>query len=314
MNAPKYPWEKEYKFNENEKDLIERIKVFLTRPLSPRWIYYGLYDVPDAKLQRELNMVLNKARKDHRQILDRDMVTDDTRNPTIWRSNKNLKEYIKKLSYYRDVWQDQPTYIEVWMEDQASLEAVKKSPRKILQEYMINCRYCKGFNSIGAMWESFKFFRKFDKPIKILYYGDLNPSGWAIPIIIVRQFEEMGLDIELIRCALNPDQLKTFGIPQFTKISGDPRRKEFNLTFGFEDWENAPIQTYRDEKTQKTKKGKEHLNIDLEKIPPDLFEDMLESDIKKHIHLDNFNKSKEKESDEDYELERFKEYVGGLSK
>lgn len=306
MNKPKFPWEKEYKFSDVEKNLIERINSFLDRPLSPRWIYYGLYDVPDAKLQRELNHVLNKARKDRRQYIKRDLVTDDTRNPTIWRSNKNLKEFIEKLTYYRDIWQNQPEYIEVWMEDQASLEAVLKSPNKILQGYSINCRYCKGFNSIGAMWESYKTFNKISKPIKVLYYGDLNPSGWAIPIVIVRQFKEMGLDIELIRCALNPEQLDKYNIQAFTKVSGDPRRKEFNQIFGFSHWEDKPYQMYRDEKTGKMKKGKRHLNIDLEKIPPKDFEDILKRDIKNHLDMDAWLESKEKEDEEDELLTQFK--------
>lgn len=302
MNPPKYKWEDEFEYTDRENELIKKINKFLSRPLSPRWIYYGLYDVPDAKQQRELNNILNKARKDKRQLIKRDMVTDDTRSPTIWRSNKNLKEFLSKLSYYRDVWQDQPTYIEVWMEDQASLESIIKSPDKILQKYFINARYCKGFNSIGAMWQSYKFFSEINKPIKILYYGDLNPSGWAIPLIIVRQFEEMGLNIKLLRRALNPKQLPKYRIPEFSKVSGDPRRKEFNETFGYSHWEEKSEQTYQDERTGKKKKGKEHLNIDLEKIPVKRFETLLKNDIKRHMDLDAFDATKEKESEEDDKL------------
>ena len=307
MKAPQYEWNGIFRFSEAEKELIGRINRFLTRPLSPRWIYYGLYDIPDAKKQRELNKVLSKARKDQRQPINRDLITDDTRTPTIWPANKNLSEFIAELTYFRDIWQDQPEYIEIWMEDQASLEAVKKSPNHILQHYCINARYCKGFNSIGAMWVAYKFFEEIGKPIKILYYGDLNPSGWAIPIIIVRQFKEMGLDISLKRQALNLDQLEKYNLQAFTKISGDPRRKEFNETFGFDEWEAEPLQPYVDEKTGKTKQGKEHLNIDLEKIPVETFESFLEEDIKEHLDLDAFNESIKIEREEDERLNRLKE-------
>jgi len=307
MKPPQYEWNGIFKFSEEEEELIERINAFLTRPLSPRWIYYGLFDIPDAKKQRMLNKVLNNARKDIRQLINRDMVADDTRTPTIWSANRNLTEFIAELTYFRDIWQDQPEYIEVWMEDQASLEAVKRSPDRIIQRYRINARYCKGFNSIGAMWSAYKFFGEINKPIKILYYGDLNPSGWAIPIIIVRQFEEMELDITLNRIALNADQLEKYRLPAFTKISGDPRRKEFNETFGFEEWEAEPLQPYIDEKTGNTKHGKKHLNIDLEKIPVETFESLLEEDIREHIDLDVFDKSREKEREEDERLNRLKE-------
>lgn len=78
MKPPQYEWNGIFRFSEAEKELIGRINSFLTRPLSPRWIYYGLYDIPDAKKQRELNKVLNKARKDQRQPINRDLITDDT--------------------------------------------------------------------------------------------------------------------------------------------------------------------------------------------------------------------------------------------
>jgi len=307
MNPPQYEWNGIFSFSEEEMELIKQINGFLTRPLSPRWIYYGIFDIPDAKKQRVLNKVLNKARKDRRQLINRDLVTDDTRTPTIWQANKNLSEFIAELTYMRDFWQDQPEYVEVWMEDQASLEAVKKSPDHILQRYRINARYCKGFNSIGAMWVAYNFFKEISTPIKILYYGDLNPSGWAIPIIIVRQFEEMGLDITLERLALNADQLEKYHLPSFTKISGDPRRREFNETFGFEEWEAKPLQPYVDEKTGKTKLGKKHLNVDLEKIPVETFESLLEEDIKQHLDLGAFDESREKERVEDERLNMLKE-------
>ena len=310
MKPPKFPWNVEYKYTDEELELIDKINAFLTRPLSPRWIYYGIFEVPGAKQQKFLTDVLGKARKDSKQLIDRNMVSDDTRNPTIWKEEKNLWKFLDELHYMRDYWQDQPIYHEVWMEDQASLQAIKQSPRVILQKYRMNARYCKGFNSIGAMWQAytgednvFIGFKNVNKPIRILYYGDLNPSGWAIPIIIVRQFKEMGLDIDLKRMALNPPQLEEYDIPEYTKISGDPRRKEFNKIFGYEDWEKGPKQAYKDEKTGKTKWGKKHLNIDLEKIPIETFEDMLDRDIKNSIHMDIHRETKEKEQEERDRLE-----------
>jgi len=306
MNEPRYKWNDEFKFSAEEMDMIEKINKFLTRPLSPRWIYYGLFDTPDAKQQRFLIQVLNKARKDRRELIKRDLVTDDTRKPIKWQCNDSLNDFIQGLNYTRNIWVDQPIYIEVWMEDEASLQAIRRSPKEILQEYMTNARYCKGFNSIGAMWQSYKEFKKLNKPILILYYGDLNPSGWAIPVVIVRQFQEMGLDIELKRRALNPNQLADLDIPEYTKFSADPRRKEFNQIFGYEHFEEAGETQFRDERTGKTKNGKEHLNIDLEKIPIEDFEEILIQDIADHIDMDANEISNDLERDEHMELRRIK--------
>lgn len=320
MKPPKYAWNDEFTYNEEELQMIEDINSFLSRPLSPRWIYYGLFDVPDAKQQKFLNDILGKARKDKRQLINRDLVTDDTRNPTIWAEEKNLWVFLDELHYMRDYWQNQPIYHEVWMEDQASLEAIKQSPKSIIQKYRMNARYCKGFNSIGAMWQSYKGkenvfqgFKNMKKPIRILYYGDLNPSGWAIPVIIVRQFKEMGLDIDLKRMALNPDQLEKYNIPVLTKISGDPRRKEFNKIFGYEDWENQPKQSYVDEKTGKTKWGKKHLNIDLEKMDIEIFEDLLDADIQNNIDMDIHKESRKIEQRERDRLEELLEEMRELN-
>ena len=311
MKPPKFPWNGKFSFTDDEIALIDRINNSLTRPLSPRWIYYNLFDTPDAKQQRFLNHVLKKARLDNRQYISRDNVTDDTRTPIIWNVSENLYNFIADLNYTRDIWQSQPRYYEVWVEDQASLQAVIKSPRKIIQEYRINARYCKGFNSIGAMHESYKFFNEIDKPITILYYGDLNPSGWAIPVIIVRQFEEMGLEIELKRMALNIPQLKKYDIPAYTKISADPRRKEFNQIFGYDEWESQPKQPYKDESTGKIKHGKKHLNIDLEKIPIEDFENMLLRDLNIHINKNEFEKELALENEESIKLDEIKKMQEG---
>ncbi len=305
MKKPRWEWNAEFKYNEREQKLIKKIKKFLDRPLSPRWIYYGLFDEPNAKNQRELNDILNKARKDKREIIRRDLIVDDTRTPTIWKSYEGLPEFFDavKDSYTKNIWSNQPNYVEVWIEDEASAKAVIRSPRSIIQHYRINVRATKGFNSLGALWEAYKYLKELDKPIVILYFGDLNPSGWAIPIILVRQFQELGLDIELKRIGLNPEQLKEYNLPSYTKISGDPRRKEFNTIFGFEEWEAEPEQEYKDEKTGKIKSGKKHLNIDLEKIPVKQFEDLMEDAIKNNLDMEKFEETIQTEASEDEEIQ-----------
>jgi len=306
MKEPKWAWNKEFKYSEKELKLIADITKFLDRPLSPRWIYYGLYDEPNAKQMKELNNILNKGRKDKRELFDRNMIVDDTRTPTIWTSYYNTKYFydVVKDTYSRNIWKDQPRYVEIWIEDQASAEAIKRSPRSILQKYRINVRATKGFNSLGAVWDAYKYLKKVDKPIVILYFGDLNPSGWAIPIILVRQFQELGLKIELKRIGLNPEQLKEFNIPSFTKISGDPRRKEFNTIFGYDEWEQEPLQEYLDENTKKWKKGKKHLNIDLEKIPVDIFETLMEDSIKNNLDMDAFDFTMNQEDEDIVEIHK----------
>jgi hypothetical protein len=97
------------------------------------------------------------------------------------------------------------------------------------------------------------------------------------------------------------------GIPAYTKVSGDPRRKEFNELFGYGEWEAKELQPYRDEHTGKTKWGKEHLNVDLEKIPIDTFESMLDTDIRALIDLNAYRVSIEREKEEDKRLDEFRE-------
>jgi hypothetical protein len=73
VNPPKFPWNIYYEYNDEELELIDKINAVLTRPLSPRWIYYGIFETPDAKQQKFLSKVLGKARKDKRQLIKRDM-------------------------------------------------------------------------------------------------------------------------------------------------------------------------------------------------------------------------------------------------
>jgi hypothetical protein len=80
---------------------------------------------------------------------------------------------------------------------------------------------CRGFSSLTKLHNAIVRFQSYiekgKKGIRIVYAGDLDPSGWSIYENIVKRLDEMnktGLDIVVDRFALLKDQV--FGLLQPT--------------------------------------------------------------------------------------------------
>lgn len=82
----------------------------------------------------------------------------------------------------------------------------------------INLVPFRGDPSINFKWRIAKrleeMAKKYDKPIKILYFGDYDPKGIQIPQSAEETIQSWcRTDIEFIRCGLNLDQIKKYNIP-----------------------------------------------------------------------------------------------------
>ncbi len=140
---------------------------------------------------------------------------------------EDLEEFIFAVrhSYRRDVWQDQPDYLEVFVEKDA-LSAIFEDA---LDDYGVTLNVGRGYSS----WSSIKAAAdRFDWGGTILYFGDFDPSGEDM----VRVLEESlanpdlpngGSFPDVIKCALTPEDIATYSLPpDFTKAT-DTRQAAF---------------------------------------------------------------------------------------
>lgn len=159
-------------------------------------------------------------------------IEDRLRKPRHVNMFEDLEDFIRAVrrSYRRDVWQDQPDYLEVFVEKDA-LSAIFED---VLDDYGVTLNVGRGYSS----WSSIKAAAdRFDAGGTILYFGDFDPSGEDM----VRALEESlahgdlpngGSFPVVIKCALTPEDIQTYDLPpDFTK-STDTRQAAFVERYG----------------------------------------------------------------------------------
>lgn len=153
--------------------------------------------------------------------------------------------------YRIDRWDDQPHYVEVMVEKQA-LEGVLIP---VCSEWDVPFTANKGYSSSSAMHDAGKrIYRRLrdEKEITVIYLGDHDPSGIDMTRDVeerLRLFAECHLDdtttVEVIRVALNMDQIQEMHPPENPAKMTDSRAAEYVRRFGRSSWELDAIEPRR---------------------------------------------------------------------
>lgn len=168
-------------------------------------------------------------------------IEDGGRGVTSYGFQEDPREAISDLPYMIafDQWARQDYYIEVWVEKHALNQVISRPARRWRVPYMS----CKGYLSASEAWRSGQRFQeKVDegKEVVILHLGDHDPSG----IDMTRDNRErswkyaMGSDnIEIVRLALNMDQIEEHRPPPNPAKITDSRAQDYIRRFGNKSWE-----------------------------------------------------------------------------
>lgn len=115
-------------------------------------------------------------------------------------------------NYTLNPWENQPNYVEVWIEKVAQ----QGNFEKLVDKYSMGLAPCKGHPSLTYLNDSVPRFnsaiQRGQKPI-ILYFGDFDPRGLHIPVKLCQDIEKRmrmrgtSGEVELKRIALNEDQV-----------------------------------------------------------------------------------------------------------
>lgn len=148
---------------------------------------------------------------DHeRQTLGETRSKDTNVEDEVERAKKVIKNWA--TIYYKNRWENQPVYPEVWIEKKA-LQGVFDSP---CQRWGVALNPCKGYPSLTFLYDAFQRFddaiQRGKEPI-ILYFGDYDCSGEDIPRSIKENLERMGVEVTVKRIALMEHQVIEWGLP-----------------------------------------------------------------------------------------------------
>lgn len=197
-------------------------------PISIRHLFYrcancGLIEKSE-KAYNSLRSHLVKWRE--QRLIPFDNFIDGTRYHYGRKPFNDLGEYIRHCaaSYRLNLWKDSDYYLEVWTEKDAIAAAV----HRIAQEWNLQTFVCRGdpsMSSLASCAETFNEYRDAGYKPVILYLGDYDESGLAIPKTIREKlWKNHDCEVDLIRVGINEDHILRFNLP--TRPAKGDRRGE----------------------------------------------------------------------------------------
>jgi len=284
-------------------ELFERIQEVLTGlrrywPLTVRQVYYQLVQAQVIENNRneyqKLCRLLSQARLDG--MVPWDAIEDRSRTVLQDAAFSDKSQFVQEeLEYFlegyrRDLLQSQPCRPEIWIEK----DALAHIAYEVAKPYCVPVLPARGFASTTYKNECRKRVQRNaceNQKTIILYFGDLDPSGWEMVPTMMRTLRvDMGLwgDVDEKRIALNPEQVEEYDLPyDFDAMKdGDSRTPKFRDMLdemGFDP----------------------DMAVELDALPPATLETLIQQAIEENLDLSLFEQEKDQE---EMELEELAEY------
>ena len=116
-------------------------------------------------------------------------------------------------TYRRDLWRDQPYYVEVWVEKEAMLSIISD----VTLKWGVPAFTCKGFNSLTSLFDASETFHRAmvaGKKVIVLHLGDYDPSGKTAVDAMERTLrKDFDCKITMKRLAVTKEQIRRFKLP-----------------------------------------------------------------------------------------------------
>jgi hypothetical protein len=189
--------------------------------VSARWLFYRLLQEGYYSTKQEYSNKFLKAISTARKYFYADWkpytLADETRAPIIggdgWESGAAWLEAVAQAKCQLDKWHSQPVYLECWYEARAMTDQFRHYTKNV------TLRPMGGQPSIPYKWQIAKALEAaaetYNKPIIILYFGDLDPAGETISETVendVRQWSKA--PFKFIHCGLNAEQVARHNVPE----------------------------------------------------------------------------------------------------
>lgn len=236
-------------FRKKSLERIEQITKILDEyeeqglTLTLRQLYYQLVSrdiIPNS--QDEYNKVGDLVRNARRAgLIDWRMIEDRTRYLRGYATYINPRYAIMDTVYqYKiDLWEDQNTHVEVWVEKDALIDVVGRA----CDQYRVDYFSCRGFTSDSETYRAGKRMKRYiedGKRVVLLHLGDHDPSGIDMSRDILERLNlfsgKSGL-IDFRRIALTMKQVQKYSPPPNPAKETDKRFQSYVKKYGSTSWE-----------------------------------------------------------------------------
>ncbi|MER7500497.1 hypothetical protein AB0L05_27945 [Nonomuraea pusilla] len=233
-------------FRRSTLDIIERANAICADyarqgfDLTLRQLYYQ-FVARDwiANKQTEydrLGSIVNDARL--AGLLDWNYIVDRTRNLRSlahWDSPESIVDAVAN-QYRTERWANQPTRVEVWIEKDALVGVIAG----VCERYDVDYFSCRGYTSQSEMWGAARRLLRYEdagQDTVIIHLGDHDPSGVDMSRDIRERLCLFGASTNVVRIALNMDQVDRYNPPPNPAKLTDSRASGYIAQHGRSSWE-----------------------------------------------------------------------------
>ncbi len=246
-------------------ELIETARTVLEehRPMTVRQVYYQLVSRQVIENTRSQYQSVSKALVAARQegIIPWNWIEDRLRRPrsvSMWTDLADFAETARQ-AYRRDVWAEQPAYIEFWLEK----DALSGIFEDVLDRYGVTLNVGRGYDGWSSIRNAAERYKPYEcgDLVTILYFGDLDPSGEDMVRSLGERLAFFDCEPEIVKSALVPEDIRRYNLPpDFTKAS-DTRQAAFVAKYG-------------------------DVSVELDALPVDVLRDRITSEVEARMDMD----------------------------
>ncbi len=127
--------------------------------------------------------------------------------------------------YRRALWDDQPDYLEIWLEKEALAGVLYDAT----YDWDVPLMVTRGYPSLSYLYAAAQTVAEVGKPTYLYYFGDHDPSGVDITRAVERGIRELAPDAEIYfsRVAVTREQIRVLHLPTRPTTKSDSRSKTF---------------------------------------------------------------------------------------
>lgn len=270
--------------------IVERVGEIIAEydfPLSLRGIFYRL--VSEHRLAntqseyKQLSAQLVRAREQGQIAWD--SIVDETREVMVtptWTDLVDFAEAVRQ-AFRLEVWERQPAYVEIWLEKRALAELF----RRVCEPYAVRLMVQVGYSSATFIHDAAEHLVRMpaDKPVRVCYFGDFDPSGEDIFRDVRERLARYGAEPRCEQVALTWAQIEAHQLPPAMTKPKDTRAPGFVARHG-------------------------DVAVELDALRPDVLQGLVEASILETLDLSQFEATRAEERRLQAELE---EWADGLA-
>jgi hypothetical protein len=199
--------------------------------MTVRQVYYQLVArqlIENNRSQYQaVSNLLVSARQDG--IVPWEWIEDRNRRPRTVSMWDDLDDFVTTVrgAYRRDVWNEQPGHVEVWLEK----DALSGIFEDVLRDYGVTLNVGRGYDGWDSIHNAAERFGD-GSDVSVLYFGDFDPSGEDMVRSLRERLAFFDCTPEIIKCALTLEDVRRYNLPpDFTKAT-DSRRAAFVERWG----------------------------------------------------------------------------------